>query len=161
METIQNKFVDAMIEVERHLQSAEYMIKVIMPAVKDQKLLLRALEKLNKGAVLAVSGVLKYEYFYKHISLYQDQKKNLDVFFKKCAYKYGLTIQEKSSLQRLLVLGKRHRESGFEFSRVGKMVILNDDLSTSEITKQMLEEFIFTLRRLIIGIRNVLSKNNS
>jgi hypothetical protein len=156
---IDSKLVDALVESERCWQSAEHMIKVILPVVKDQKLFLRALETLYKGAVLAVSSILKYEYLFKRVSLYKDADKNLEVFFKRCAMHYGLSVEERTSLNKLLVFGKKHKESGFEFSRIGKMVILDDNLSTTEINRQTIDEFIFVLRKLLTGARNIFSKN--
>ena len=152
---IEKKFVDALVEAERSWQSAEHVVKVIMPVVKDQKLLLRALETLHKGAVLTVSTILKYEYLFKHITLYKDSDKNLDTFFKKCAPKYGLSIEEKELLKKLIVFGKKHKESGFEFSRVGKMVILDDDLTTIEVNRQTIDDFILILRKLLANTRNI------
>lgn len=150
---ISRNFVDAIIESERSLISAEHIIKVIMPVVKDQKLLLRALETLHKSAVLIISSILKYEYLHKRVQLSSDHIKNLDIFIKKCAFYYGLSSEEVSIVKNLLILGKKHKESGFEFSRVGKIVIMNDDLSTIEVTHYELEQFINVLRKLVKNAR--------
>ena len=157
--SIEKIFVDALVEAERSWQSAEHVVKVIMPIVKDQKLLLRALETLHKGAVLSISTILKYEYLYKHIQLYKDTQKNMETFFNKCAHKYDLSIDERGLLKKLLILGKKHKESGFEFQKIGKMIILDDSLETTEITRQTIDGFISVLRKLLFNARNIFSKS--
>lgn len=151
---IERKFVEDLVEIERCWQSAEHFVKVILPVVKDQKLILRALETLHKGAVLAVSIVLKYEYLHGRVELYKQPGKNAEVFFSKCSGVYGMNFADKENLKKLLVLGKKHKESGFEFSRFGKMIILDDELKVNEVNKKNIEEFADVLRRLSQMIRN-------
>jgi len=157
--SIEKRFADALVEAERSWQSAEHVVKVIMPVVKDQKLLLRALETLHKGAVMSISTILKYEYLHKHIQLYKDVQKNMETFFNKCAHKYDLSIDERKTLKKMLILGKKHKESGFEFQKIGKMVILDDNLETTEITRQTIDDFISVLRKLLFNARNIFTKS--
>lgn len=153
------KIADVLVKAERDCYSAEHIIKVIMPVVKDQKLLLRVLETAHKSAISIIGIILKYEYIRKRVDLSSEYDKNIDVFFGKCAYSYGLSNEESALLRRFLLLGEKHRKSGFEFSRVGKIVIMNDDLSIDELTKSELEQFLFVLRKLIKNTKaNFMSK---
>lgn len=160
MEITIRKFVESIIESEKNLQSAEHIIKVIVPIVKDNKLLLRSLETVNKSAISIISIILKYEHIQGNISISYDPKTNQEAFFAKCARKFGLNTDDIFILKRLLILGKKHKESGFEFSRKDKMVIMDDNLDTSELTKGDLESFIRIVRKLMLNARANFGKRN-
>ena len=65
MEPLRNKFVNSLIECEGLLNNSDYIVNVTIPVVKDQKLLIRALEANKKAASLLISTILKYEYMFK------------------------------------------------------------------------------------------------
>src|SRR3989344_7667820 len=111
---------------EQAWRAAEHILGVTFPVVQDPKLLLRALEHLEKAARNSISVVLKREYVYKRVRLSQEGKQNLEVFFEVCAKRYGLLDEDIQSLKELLDLGRRHKASGVEFSQKGKAVILDD-----------------------------------
>lgn len=160
MQEIDKKFAEDIVEANRSWQSAEHIVNVVMPVVKDDKLLLKALEILYKGSVKIISTVLKYEFIFKRIELKQEASKNLEIFFKKCAHRYELSEEDCVKLRNLIKLGKKHKESGFEFSRTGKMIIMDDDLSTHEVTKHTIDSFIHVLRKLVENSRKVITKEN-
>jgi hypothetical protein len=153
MESIYKKFLDEMIEAEKLWRAGDYLACVTYPVVKDEKLLLRALENVHKSAVLGISTMLKFEYIHKRISLSQDTGKNLEIFFKSCSGKLGLNEGDCIALKELLTLGKRQKESGFEFSRKGKAVILDGNLVSYELKIDKIKEFLRLERRLIDAIR--------
>jgi hypothetical protein len=159
MENFSQRFADALIKAEKDCYSAEHILRVIMPVVKDQKLLLRVLENVHKSSIEIISLILKFEYLSKRVDLSSDTKKNQETFFKKCINFYGLNIEESNDIKELLILGKKHKKSGFEFSRRNKIIIMDDDLGTSEVNKEILEQYIRTLRKLILNAKAMFSKS--
>ncbi|MEI6850095.1 MAG: hypothetical protein WCK29_03575 [archaeon] len=161
MEQMDKKFSEDLMEANRSWQSAEHIINVVMPVVKDEKLLLRSLEILYKGSVKIISTILKYEFIFKRVELKAEAARNLDIFFRKCTARYELSEEDCHKLRDLIKLGKKHKESGFEFSRTGKMIIMGDDLSTYEVNKHTIDAFIHVLRKLTTNARTVITKENS
>ena len=149
MDNINKKFVDSLIEAEKQWRSADHLIYITLPVVKDTRLLLRALDSINKSVTLSISTILKFEYLYKRVELSADSGKNLETFFKKCAGRYGLNEQDNKDLKRILFLGKKHKESGFEFSKYRKVVILDDNLTVDEVTDGQIKEFLKVSRKII------------
>ena len=149
MDNINKKFIDSLIEAERQRQSADHLIYITLPVVKDTRLLLRALESIGKSVTLSISTILKFEYLYKRVELFANPEKNLETFFKKCAVRYGLNEQDNLDLKRILFLGKKHKESGFEFSKYRKAVILDDNLTVDEVTEGQIKEFLKVSRKII------------
>jgi hypothetical protein len=136
-------------EAERGVWSADHMVCVILPVVKDTKLLIRALEAVHKAVVSCVGVILKLEYMHKRINLTNDSSRNLELFFGKCASRYGLNEPEIGKIREIVSLGKRHKESGFEFSKHGRVIILDDALGITQLSADDLKGFIKTSRRLV------------
>jgi hypothetical protein len=110
---------------------------------------LRALEELNKGTIGIIGVVLKFEYLFKRVNLTKNKEKNLDVFFRKCAYRYGLNELDILQLQEILALGKKHNESGFEFSKHGNAIMLDDKTGFTKIDAEKLKEMTKTAIKLL------------
>jgi len=152
MEPIYKKCIDQLIAAEKEAYSADHMINVVYPVVKDGKILLRAFESVNKALKGAISAILKYEYLYKRVELSLEAGKNMEAFFKKCANRYGIDEEGREKIKEMLLLGKRHKESGFEFTRPGRVVILDDsgqDLKKSEIQVQDIKGYTLLIKELI------------
>ncbi len=149
MDVIYQKFIDSLIETEKHLQSADHIIFVTIPVVKDPKLMLRAFESVYRGLTLNISTILKFEYLYKRITLSNDTKINLETFFARCSKNYGLNEGECKLLKEIIFLGKKHKESGLEFSRSGKVIMVDDELGVFEIGIIKLKEFFSISKKLL------------
>ena len=81
MENIHKEFLESLIEIEKLWKSADHIVYVTLPVVKDPKLLLVALNDLHIFMIKSISLILKFEYFYKRVILHEDSKKNLEEFF--------------------------------------------------------------------------------
>src|SRR3989344_8453888 len=109
VESIYKKFFDSIIEAEKNWQAADHLIYVTMPFVGDQKLVIRALESLYKSFVLVISSILKLEYMHGKIELSKMPDRNLEIFFSKCAGRYGLSEEQVERMREVLFLGRKHK----------------------------------------------------
>ena len=149
MEDIRKQFVNNLIEAEKNWQSADNLANVVFPVVKDPKLLVKALDSLFKCVVLMVSTVIKFEYLHNRLKLSSDKNKNLEIFFTKCSFNYGLNKVENGIVKEIIFLGKKHKESGFEFSKSGKLIILDDNSGVFELDLLKIKEFLSVSRKLL------------
>jgi len=147
--SVHRGFLDGLVEAEKLWNSADHFIYVTMPVVKDERLLGKALDNLYSSVVLLVSTILKIEYYYKRVQLTKNPKKNLEIFFTKCRAKYDINKEEGSLIKEIMVLGTKHKESGFEFSGKGKMVILDDDLGKTELNIENMKEYVKIVKKLL------------
>lgn len=148
VENIHKQFLDELIDVEKLWTSADHFIYVTLPVVKDERLILRALEVLHKALVKNISIILKFEYMYKRIGLSSDTRANLETFFRKCIRNYGLNESEQEILKEVISLGKRHKESEIEFPRRGKIIIVNGS-GSFELSLERMKEFLRVGRKLL------------
>tara|TARA_Y100000034_G_scaffold136314_1_gene212137 strand:+ start:1916 stop:2425 length:510 start_codon:yes stop_codon:yes gene_type:complete len=142
-------FLDGLVEAEKLWKSADHFVYVTLPVVKDERLLARALENLHSSVVLLITTVLKIEYYYKRVQLTKNPKKNLEVFFTKCRAKYDITKEEGELIREVMVLGTKHKESGFEFSGKGKMFILDNEMRKTELGIEEMKEYVKIVRKLL------------
>lgn len=149
MEIMDKGFVEGIVEAERLYRSAEHLVSVTFPVVKDPKLLLRGLENLHKSLVLTIGNILKFEHIYKRVNLGKDKARNLHLFFSYCAGRYGMSELDKEILKEIMFLGRKHRESGMEFSRFGKLVILDDDMKEHVVRGERMKVFLEVVKRLM------------
>lgn len=149
MENFKIKFLDELVEAEKRYQSADQLVIVTFPVVKDAQLLVKALEEIYTCLIKTISVILKLEYMYKRVTLYNSPERNLEIFFAKCASSYGLSKEDALAIKEVFVLEKKHKDSGFEFSRNGKRVILDDDLGTSYIDRDKLRNHLYVAKKLL------------
>jgi hypothetical protein len=153
MEVIDKRLVGSIVESQRLYRSAEHLISVTFPVVKDTKLLLRGLESLHKSLVLAIGNILKFEHIYGRVSLGKDKDRNLRVFFLYCAMRYGMNEEDKEIIKEILFMGKKHKESGMEFSRDEKLIILDDDMKEYELRQERMKVFLDVVKRILDNSR--------
>ena len=99
--------------------------------------------------------MLKYEYIYGKGKMYKDSGKNLELFFREYAKGIGLDAKNRKKLMRLIFLSRKHREVGFEFSKNGKVFMLDDDLKLFEIDKKGILEFLELERHMLNSVKRV------
>ena len=152
---------DMFITAEQAWRAADHIIHVTFPVVQDAKLLLRALEHLDKATRQTLSVILKYEYIERRVRLSHRGQENIETFFTVCAPAYSLDPEDRDALRELLVLGKRHRDSGIEFSQKGKMFILDDAAGTVSIAAPQLSVCAHALRRLQLQFHQRLKRRET
>jgi len=137
-----NNFVSKLFEIEKEIKTAEHLIYKAFPVIREQKMILRAFESLNRASIKNISLILKAEYFLGNIKLGKDSVENLKMFFERSGEKYGLDEREIKILREIIHLGKKHRNSEFE-------IVKND--------KVAMESFILVweeLENILIFVRN-------
>jgi hypothetical protein len=141
MANVYTEMIDELGAAKSLAESAEHLVFVVLPVVGDNKLLLRALESTNKAVLKNIEVVLKFEHMFKRIDLTKNPGDNLDLFFSKCISRYGLNELEILGLREILKLGKRHKDSGFEFSRYRKVIIMQDKGEISELGAENMVQY--------------------
>lgn len=142
-------------KAEEYWMAARNIVQRVMPVAQEPKLLARTLECLQKSAGNLISSVLKYEYIYGKGKMYKDSERNLELFFKEYAKGCGLDSKNRKKLMRLVFLSRKHREVGFEFSKNGKVFMLDDDLKLFEIDKKGILEFLELERNMLNSVKRV------
>ena len=151
-----DKFLENLQEAEQKIKTADHMIYVTFPLIKDKKLLLKILIDTKIALSKCISSILQYEYLYKRIKLYNNPKTNFKTFEEKCAKKYNITEQEIKLILELFDFVEEQKKSSMEFIKNGKIVILSQSLQQKTITIERIKEFLTLAKNILKKIRETI-----
>ena len=144
-------------KAERSLRNVDHMVYITYPLIKENKLLKLMLEQLYEIANCIVNAILKYEYAYKRIQLYQDSSQNFETF-KRCAPRFDISSQEVDNLKTLLTLMQKHRASSVEFIRKDRFVFMSENMRTESINLEQLKKYLNNLKILLQKAKTKINK---
>ena len=130
---LKEKFIISLEEANRHIQLADHLTYVTFPIVKENRLLLKALEEIYDALTKIISAVLQYEYAQKRIEIYKDAKENFRTFVQ-LSEKYGIKKEQLKKIIDIMALAEKHKKSPFEFAKGEKIVIMSDNMTTETVT---------------------------
>ena len=148
------KFHQDLKEAIRALQIADHMTYVTFPLVNEQRLILKIFDEIYKSIIKCINAILNYEYMYKRIKLYTDNKENIRTFSNKCAKIYNLNSEQTKKILEILELNKKHRQSAMEFVKKDKIVILSDNLKTKTLDINTVKEYLLIAKELLMQANN-------
>jgi len=154
MEEFEKNFQTAI----KSLKIADHMTYVTYPLVTEQRLLLKIFDEIHKSVINCINTILNYEYLYKRIRIYKDNRDNLETFIK-CAKRYDLNNEQIKKILEILNLHKKHKESAMEFVKKEKIVILSDNLKTQTIDLQKTKEYLFLAKELLLKTKARVNPN--
>jgi hypothetical protein len=138
-------------EAKKHLKTADHMMYITFPILKENRLLIKILEEICNSMLDTVNAVLQYESLMKRIKMYKDQSMNFEIFRQKCAMRYNILPEQINRIIEILGIAEKHRQSPLEFSRKDRFFIMSDNLRLETVGIDKLKSF------LIVG-KDVLTK---
>ncbi len=134
-------------KVEHSLRTADHMIYITYPLIKENILLKKVIEQLYDIANNIIEAILEYEYIYKRIRL--PKKEESFEIFKKCSDRFDINSEEIEILKELFKIMEKHKESSFEFSRKERLVIMSNNLRTESVGIDQLKKYLNMLKILL------------
>ncbi len=135
-------------EAKHTIRTADHILYVTYPVLKENRLLIKALEEINNAVVRIIEEIMNREYSLKNIKIYSDARTNFTTFEQFCVKKYGLS-EELEGIKQILHLFNAHKSSSAEFSRPNKFVIMSDSLKTESLTLQRIKEFLVVAKNML------------
>lgn len=136
------KFFENLEKSEKTLQTADHLLYVTYPLVKDKRLLLKILSEIKNSTASCINAILQYEYLYNRVRLSQDPKLNLKTFLEKCCPRYNISEIKVKKILKLFELVEKHKSSPFEFVKEDKIVILSENMNSETINLEKVKEFL-------------------
>jgi len=143
------KYIENLNKAASMLQTADHMLYMTYPLIKEKRLLLKILNETYLVILSIVNAILQYEYVYKRINLYKTAEENFSVFKNKCAPKYEIAPEQVQKIKEIFDLAEKHKKSPFEFVRNNKVVIMTNALKTDTITVERMKEFLFLSKDIL------------
>ena len=152
------KILENLIEAERIINSADHLISVTIPMIKNNKLLINALIEIKKAIVKCINSILQYEYLFRRIKLHKKPNLNFETFTKKCSKRYKIESNEIKKINELFEIIKKHEKSPFEFVRKENLVILSDNLQKKTISREDVKEFLILAKTILFKVKSKMEK---
>ncbi len=153
------KFLENLAIAEKNIYSADHMIYITFPLIKDKRLLIKIIHELKDAITACITSILQREYVYKRISLYKNPRENFRTFTEKCAPRYKVTNDEIKLILELFDFVEKHKESPFEFIKDDRVVILSNSLKPKMLTTEKTKEFLILAKNLLKKTKENFNKN--
>ena len=148
------KFLENIRQAEKKIRTADHMVYVTFPLIKDKRILLILISELKKAVANCINVILQYDYLYKRISLYEDAKINFETFKSKSSKRFDITNQEIALIIKLFELEQNHKKSSMEFTKDNKIVILSEDMRQRIITLEEIKQFLQLSKDILKKTKN-------
>lgn len=143
-------------KAEKSLRTADHMIYITYPLIKDNRILKSVLEQLYQIADSIVLAVLHYEAAYKRISSLASMPLTCNchnwLLFVKSTPRFNVTGQELEKLKELLEIVEKHHSSSVEFTRKDRLVFMNNS-RTESIGLDQMKTYLNSLKTVLRKVK--------
>ncbi|MBL7059252.1 hypothetical protein ISS08_02265 [Candidatus Pacearchaeota archaeon] len=153
------KFLENLEKAKNITFTADHLIYVTYPLLKDKKLLLKILLETKNAIIYSLNAILQYEYLFKRIKLNTDPKINFKTFQNKCAAKYEITDSEVNLIVEILDLSEKHKKSPMEYLKKDKIIILSKFSEQTIIPVEKIKEFVELSKKILKKIESKFLRN--
>ena len=153
------RFQEELSAGRQQLMTADHLVSITFPLVKDNKLLLTAIESLFAAAKSLMASLLHYESVFKRLPRFKEDYGSMIYWFKsRCMPRYGLSSDYGAVMGELKLLHDDHRASTIEFSRKDCLVICSDTYRFRKITLLQIKSYVAVVKRMFRDVEEVVSR---
>ena len=98
------KFIESLDKASEVLKTADHMLYMTYPLIKEKRLLLKILNEIYFVILNTLNAILQYEYFNKRIHLYKSARDNFEVFRNQCAPRYLISPEQIQRIKEVFEL---------------------------------------------------------
>jgi len=142
----------------QHFKTADHIVYMTYPLVKDNKLIAVVLENLNQALQAAIEALLHYEKLYKRIGPFPENfYSRIEIFKNKIAPIYNIERGHIVLIEEIRNLVQERKESKMEFIRQDKYIICNNDYSRIKaVNMDKLKSYINELKPFMRKVNLIL-----
>ena len=146
-------------EARERLKNADHLITMTYPLVKDNRLLLAAIDNLLQALELSLASILSYELKYQRVPPFQeDLPSRIRLFSEKVAPRYKIDKNYIKLITDLEEIIKFRKDSPVEFNRGDKYIIASPEFKLREITLPVTKDYLEKAKRFIESMEILVSK---
>ncbi len=143
-------------EANKAFKIADHLIYVTYPVLRDNKLLVTALEHLHAALQDGMAALLYYDALYKRISAFpQEAETKLYLFRRSTARRYGLGDELCMMIRDVAELAVSHRKSPVEFSRRDAYVIASETYKLKTLTQEKMKRYIGEAKAFLTRVNEI------
>ena len=153
------KFLELRDKSVKHLKAAEQTINFTYPLVRENRVLLSAVNHLFLASTSIMGSLLSYEERNKRIPGFEDKfEEKFHLLKTRVADRYNIDPEYLRMMRDLKDLIIAHNASPVEFSRGKKLVICSDNYELKEITAENLKNVLSKTKLFIEDVILITNK---
>lgn len=144
----------------KHYKTADHMLFMTYPLVKDPKLLLAVTDNVFLALKNSMASILYHDRIFKRIPIFQD---NFESMFNMFRYKSALLNKVDKEyitlIQDIHEIIQEHKKSPVEFSRKDSYIICSKDYEFKTISTNKLKDYLLKTKKFLRLMESIVSKN--
>jgi hypothetical protein len=135
---------------KQEMSTADYMLTVTVPAIRDTNLLMSAFGHIDNSIILAITAFLAKQKENKKLRIFPSSEElRRQIFFEQFSSVVGITHDEKHILNELREIVDGHKKNQIEFKRGEDYVIVTHNFKTIDIKLGATIKYLSVARNLI------------
>jgi len=137
-------------KAEKALRTADHMIYITYPLIKDNRILKNVLDQFHNVAESIAYSILNYEFRYRRIGPITLTK--LDTYgqnwstFIKCSPRFSISPEETAKIKEMLEIILKHQASTVEFARKDRLVFISNNAHAESISFDQMKSYLNNLK---------------
>ena len=149
-------------KARQKIRTADHMLTVTYPLVKDPKLLLAVLENVSEGLELGITSVLEHERLFKRVPPFGNNFTiKFGLFKQKIMHKHNLDPQNLRTIIEVREIIHNHKRSMVEFIRKDKFVMSDDNYNLKTLDNAKIKNLLLRSKVFIDQLYNITTKNDA
>jgi len=142
--------------------TADHMLTVTYPLVKDPKLLIAVLENIHEGIELGITAVLEHERVFKRIPPYSNTfQGKMEMFRQKLAKRFNVDHKYLRTAHEIQSFLREHKQSPVEIIRNNKFMIGDDKYNFKSLDKEKIKNFLGRSKIFVKQLYEMTTKNDA
>lgn len=140
-----------------YFKSADHLIYVTLPVIKDVKLITTVLDNINLALLHGMDAMLEYERYYRRVlPLANNFDLRHDVFKKRLVGRYGFLKEDSELIAEIKALVDEKKGASMEFTKSGKFVICSENYRIKTISVEEIKKYLSTTKNFLIKVNKVM-----
>ncbi|MDK2849555.1 MAG: hypothetical protein PWP03_63 [Candidatus Woesearchaeota archaeon] len=152
-------YIEKLDLAKKSLETADHILYVSYPLIKEPKLLLSAVESLYKCLEAAMEALLEFEYFYKRIPYYGNSFDSKFYMFKtQVSARYHIDRNFLLIFSELREILDWHNKTTLELRKDDKFMIFLSDYRVKTLTLNKVKEYLTFTKNFIRKIEQIVMR---
>jgi len=152
-------YIKSINSAKKALSTADHIVYVSYPLIKEPKLLLSAVESLYHCLKFAIDSILEFEYYYKRIPYYGNSFDSKFYIFKtQVAVRYNLDRTFLLTFSELKEILDWHDRTSLELRKDDKFLIFLSDYRVKTLTPNKIKEYLNFAKAFIKKIEPIVMR---
>ena len=132
---------------KKRLVTADYILTMTYPVVKEAKLLLAVMESIFLSLTNAMGAILQHEVKYKKLPNFENNFNSKYALLKEFEDQYELPYLDTALTIKEIIL--KHKQSPVEFQKNNNLVICSDSYQVTKITAEKTKKYLSNAKSFI------------